>query len=324
MDVIQEGGSTQKQQQATTSHREEYQLSTNRDVASPEQNQPIIFKTTPKGQASISNKARFVTEVPSKNSCYEGIYNALIEWLLHKQPSHLLGNVTIDDTDKISCVEVLPIMIKFYKFADEPGKQKMMQDLYILLKWNQSNCSSILQFPEFHFFLLDILYDYQILLYTNELEAHATAIWELGTKSHTVLLKHALMREHEGYKHALNLFVWLNNKRTVALNKPNPIKYEQGAQYLVRHLWLNFLESINDAPDNAKIPLDSPFWVNIQQVAFYTQEIIVSALASEELTSRKPEASKISNIANVITKLQPGEDFPYSRIFLKIFCNPTS
>ncbi len=225
MEIVEETPVQQKAA-ATSSHREEYQLSTNLDVASPEQNQPIIFKTTPKGQTSFpSNKqGKFATEVPSKNSCYEGIYNALIEWLLHKQPSQLLGSVAIDDTDKISCVEVLPVMIKFYKNADEPGKQKMMQDLYILLKWNQSNCSSILQSTDFHFFLLDILYDYQILLYTNELEAHATAIWELGTKSHTVLLKHALYKESEGYKFAFNLFIWLNNKRIIASNKPNPIK----------------------------------------------------------------------------------------------------
>lgn len=80
----------------------------------------------------------------------------------------------------------------------------------------------------------------------------------------------------------------------------------------MRHLWLNFLESINDAPDNAKIPLDSPFWTNIQQVAFYTQEIVASALTSEDLNSRQKEANKISSLANVITKLQSGEDFPYS------------
>jgi len=99
-----------------------------------------------------------------------------------------------------------------------------MQDIYVLVKWNPANCVSILKVQEFHYFLLDTLYDYQILLYTNELDANSTLIWELGTKALTVIFRHALLHEVDGYKYLQSLFIWLHNKRTFALNKPNPIK----------------------------------------------------------------------------------------------------
>lgn len=115
-------------------------------------------------------------------------------------------------------------MIRFFKSADERLRQKMMQDIYILVKWNPTNCSAVLQVPEFHSFLLDVLYDYQILLYTSELREVPMMIWELGTKAHTVLLKHALIQDPEGYKQLQGLFVWLYTKRAIAANKPNPLK----------------------------------------------------------------------------------------------------
>lgn len=117
-------------------------------------------------------------------------------------------------------------MMRFFKSADAHLKQKMMQDMYILVKWNHANCTSVLQVQEFHQFLLDALYDCQILLYNDELKEGSMMIWELGTKAHTVLLKHALLQDSEGHKYLQGLFTWLYNKRTIAVNKPNPIKVD--------------------------------------------------------------------------------------------------
>ena len=56
---------------------------------------------------------------------YDVIYNSLLEWLLHKKPASIDSSSMIDDADKISSVNAILVMIKFYKHASEFVKQKV-------------------------------------------------------------------------------------------------------------------------------------------------------------------------------------------------------
>jgi len=97
----------------------------------------------------------------------------------------------------------------------------MLQDLYMLIKWNPQNTITVLQIVKFQHFLLDALYKYQISLFDTELKGIPMAIWELGTKTYTLLLKYALLNENQGWKHLHNLFTWVENKRILLENEPN-------------------------------------------------------------------------------------------------------
>ena len=99
----------------------------------------------------------------------EPLYNSVLEWLLHKTPTSLEGTLSIDDTDKINSISAIYVMMKLFHPAREELKERMIKDLWMLAKLNPANCNSLLGIQEFQFFLLDILYHYQMLLYTTEL-----------------------------------------------------------------------------------------------------------------------------------------------------------
>ncbi len=190
----------------------------------------------------------------------------------------------------------------------------MIMDVCCLVKLNPSNCTSLLGIPEFQFFLLDVLYDYQMSLYNIELK-NISGIWDFGTNTHTVLIKHALLNDPEGYKRLINIFTWVETKRTVALQKPNPIKYEKGASYLLRHLWQNLLESLFDSSHMIRPSLNSNLWRNLIQITYFTQDIITSAYHESilKVVNNEGEEEYISSLGGVLNKLTPDEDFPYSK-----------
>ena len=89
----------------------------------------------------------------------------------------------------------------------------MIQDLFMLVKWNSMNCNALIKIQEFQFFLLDVLCDCQVALFQHELRDRPAAIWELGVKTHTILLKLALINEPESYQRLQLLFTWVTSKR---------------------------------------------------------------------------------------------------------------
>jgi len=81
---------------------------------------------------------------------------------------------------------------------------------------------------------------------------------------------------------------------------------------LIRHLWINLLEALTDPAVNSKASAGSPYWKNLQQTTFYTQEIIASIFKGEDQGTESNEPQRISSLGNMRTKLGSGEDFPYS------------
>jgi len=154
---------------------------------------------------------------------YDVIYNSLLEWLLHKKPASIDSSSMIDEPDKISSVNAILVMIKFYKHASEFVKQKMIQDLYMLVKWNTANRTALLGVPEFQYFLFDLLFGLQLNLMNEELRGVQAAIWELGVKTHTLLTNFALLNLSESHQRLQSMFIWVANKK-IQTNKANRIK----------------------------------------------------------------------------------------------------
>lgn len=97
----------------------------------------------------------------------------------------------------------------------------MVQDIYMLVKWNTANCSALLGIAEFQYFLLDVLFTCQLDLFNAELRGLPAAIFELGAKTHTILAKYALMNEADSYKRLEILFTWIASKKILFSTKSN-------------------------------------------------------------------------------------------------------
>ena len=213
-------------------HSEEASVASSMDQLSPRQIEMLIHKTPKMATLDLPKQTKndVIIEQPD-GFIYQDIYCALMDWLLGKEPNTSLSSSTIEDSDKIKCAEVILAIIKFFEYTSEIQKQKILQDIFTLLRGNSYNCDAILKIQEFHSFILDVLYDYQIQLFSNELERISQRLWELGRKIHTVLLKYALSQKPEGYKYLDNLFKWAYDKETNALTKPNPTKVLNSTYY---------------------------------------------------------------------------------------------
>ncbi len=206
---------------------------------SPQVSEPIPENPLPQSTLDATQISQLkaeeeqnVPETTESGVTHDILYNSLLEWLLQKKPAPIGATVMIDDSDKITSPSVILIMIKFYKHATEEVRQRMIQDLYMLVKWNSANCTALLGIPELEYFLLDVLYINQLTLFTEELKAAPAAIWELGVKTHTMLKKFALLNQPESHQRMQNLFTWIQNKKIVYSNKPN--------KELVKINFLNF------------------------------------------------------------------------------------
>mgnify|MGYP000847615967 CR=1 FL=1 len=52
----------------------------------------------------------------------------------------------------------------------------MIQDIYMLVKWNPNNRTALQSNEEFVIFLLETLYTYQVHLFDNELSGSSAAV----------------------------------------------------------------------------------------------------------------------------------------------------
>ena len=107
----------------------------------------------------------------------EPLYNSIMEWLLKRNPSSLESDLLIDDIDQIHNPEILKLVFDFYKKSPGCLKAKIIQDVYMLVKWNNRNIQIYLEDKEFIAWLLDILLDQQTLLKENERSAYDAAVY---------------------------------------------------------------------------------------------------------------------------------------------------
>jgi hypothetical protein len=91
-------------------------------------------------------------------------------------------------------------------------RQRALNDLEMLAKWDHSNGVQIMVHPQFHGWLLDLLMPYQDLANKySKLEGSSLAVYDIGCKLHTLLLRNSCMSsEEEAYKKVNFLARWPN------------------------------------------------------------------------------------------------------------------
>ena len=136
----------------------------------------------------------------------------------------------------------------------------------------------------------------------------------MTSKVHTILLKTSLSNNIDGYKKLQYMLIWLKNKKLEVSTKPNPIKHENAAYYLIRHLWNNLIENIYDLSYSSRPNLLIPYWNNIVYLVFFTQEIVSCAHMSKikQATNAEFENQNVCSFGNYFFQLRTEEDFPYN------------
>lgn len=140
----------------------------------------------------------------------ENLYTSCLEWILNRAPSGLFHNLMIDDFDKITFQPALEVLMTLVLSSNNMVRQRSLQDLFMLAQWDSHNGQIILQHPLFHSWLLDLLMQYQDLTTRQSfLSDSSRAVYDMGCKLHTLLLKNACINpEEEAFKKINLLTRW--------------------------------------------------------------------------------------------------------------------
>ena len=129
------------------------------------------------------------------NQGIEALYVSLLEWMLNRSTSTLSEPLMIDDSDEINNSNVLIICFNLIKHSNDLLKQKALQDFQMLAKLNKINCAHIIENKFFHPWILELLLPYQISLSNDSLSGPSMAVYDIGSKLHTLVLLHSLLNE---------------------------------------------------------------------------------------------------------------------------------
>ncbi len=79
----------------------------------------------------------------------------------------------IDDNDSIYSNALFGLIIGLFKNCPINLKPKIMQDIIMLIKWNQNNCNILLENEDFLFWLFQLVIQEQIILFENKDPNHS-------------------------------------------------------------------------------------------------------------------------------------------------------
>lgn len=96
-----------------------------------------------------------------------------MEWVLKKIPSKLDGQLHIDDNDSIHSNAVFILITSFFKNCSINLKPKIMQDIIMLIKWNQNNCNVLLENEDFLCWLFELVIQEQLVLFESKDPNHS-------------------------------------------------------------------------------------------------------------------------------------------------------
>lgn len=122
-------------------------------------------------------------------------------------------------------------------------------------RWDSHNSTQILFHPQFHYWLLDLLMPYQDLTasYIN-LHGSALAVYDMGCKLHTLLLKTACMNpEEDAYKKLNFIARWPQViYQQMIEGKGRTEKDVETAHKLTRNLFNNLIRSLKEEAHKLK------------------------------------------------------------------------
>lgn len=101
-------------------------------------------------------------------------------------------NIVIDDCDKVGYQPAISLLLTLVTYSNNKIRQQALNDLLQLTTVEPTNGIQIMMHPMFHSWLLDLLMPYQDMANKyHKMSDQAQAVYDIGCKLHTVLLKNA-------------------------------------------------------------------------------------------------------------------------------------
>ncbi|CAG9332437.1 unnamed protein product [Blepharisma stoltei] len=221
----------------------------------------------------VSENHPIIEEVSSEMSPHEslatpkrheedGVYHAVLGIVLKKT---IEGADIIDDSDHIESKSGLTLLQEIVSRASLELKHKAMQDMLMLTKWNSSNSSILAQDADWHYWLLNLLFE------TPEHQDEGIAIFDLGSRIHTIVMKQAMLADEEGWKHIRRLIYWYEMKRDI-----------EKARNIVKSLLEKLSESLQSNSMGCRPALVSTLWKNLVITSYLLEEFVIYSKSRSE------------------------------------------
>lgn len=228
----------------------------------------ILTLDTPK---TLLDKAA----VEEFNLGIEALYVSILEWLLNRSPSNLNEPLMIDDSDEINNPNVLIICFNLIKHSNDLLKQKALQDFQMLAKLNKSNCYHILENKFFHPWILDLLLPYQMSLSQEKLVGSSMAVYDIGSKLHTIVMVHSLINETK------NRFILYLARWPLILSYKEKTEFKithkmECAYQLIKQLLSSIVKAVALEAAKCRPSVDQPIWANVARIVFIVDELVLN------------------------------------------------
>ena len=204
------------------------------------------------------------------------LYTSCLEWILNRVPQGLFKTLMIDDYDKITFLPAMQVLMKLVTHSNNMVRQRALQDMFMLAQWDSQNGQVILQHYVFHSWLLELLMPYQSDRSTDS----AKAVYDMGTKLHTLLLKNACINpdEEDGFKKVNLLVRW----PAVAFEKG----FDQNTAHdLARCLVNNLIQALGSQPSPSSCASK-----NLSHITLQVHELVISSneISPKNLADYRP------------------------------------
>mmetsp|Transcript_10521 Transcript_10521/g.10594 ORF Transcript_10521/g.10594 Transcript_10521/m.10594 type:complete len:194 (+) Transcript_10521:572-1153(+) len=178
----------------------------------------------------------------------------------------------------------------------------------MLAKWDSYNGTRILFHPQFHCWILELLMPYQDLSnsYSN-LSGPSLAVYDMGCKLHTLLLKNSFINpEEEAYKRINYIARWpqiIAIMKEGELGKARISREVDTANKLSRVLMTSLLSSLKEEIHKQKPSLTSenPAWKNIIHSTFIVEEMILGS-SIKDLNSDQKQFESARDVNSSLLK----------------------
>jgi hypothetical protein len=197
------------------------------------------------------------TPFEAKSDEEASLYISVLQLVLQRP---LSAEAMLDDSDVITNVEALSLLLSMIENSSQALQQRLVQDLLMLTKWNASNKAILSKVVIWHTWLLNLILGARADTPTNML------IRDMGFRLHTSVVLQAYLTDEQAWKHFKALIVWIE-----ALNPSE----QEVALVIVRHLATSLIEGLCSYAAACRPSLSSAMWKNIITSAFLVQELVM-------------------------------------------------
>ncbi|CAD8203801.1 unnamed protein product [Paramecium octaurelia] len=226
------------------------------------------FDEEKKKQPAIQNKK--IVQANRRIIDYEPLYVAIMEWMLKTRVGKTNSDTLILDENLIIKSDGgLSLLISYFEYCVDSVKGRIMQDLCMLIKWNQASAIFLLNNEEFHWWILKTLLEIQNQYNIRELAQFEFWVWDSGLKLYCNVIKAGIQNEKNGFQRLAQLQSYCRVLEEINGEQIN----QQATQLLIRLIYKQLLSNFSDC---YKLDLFSAFWVNLYSVIFETFRLVTA------------------------------------------------